>query len=263
MNRYLSILLVGTAVLLSSCADKASIKQALLDDPEILYQALQKDPGRFMQVLETVSREGRKVAMERQKIEEDARVAEQLKNPIKLDISAKRAVEGNRSAPIQVVAFSDFQCPYCQRGFQTVQELKKKYGNRMVFVMKHLPLDFHPLAMPAAKRFEAIAMQDGKKAYKFHDELFTNQQALGKGGEKFLDSLVTKVGANLAQVKKDMNSKEVETRIKTDMEEARKNGIEGTPTFVVAGVVLRGAQPASSFEEIINKRDTASKDAGE
>jgi protein-disulfide isomerase len=110
------------------------------------------------------------------------------------------------------------------------------------------------MAMPAAKYFEAIAMQDPKKAEKFHDEVFSNQKELTADGEKYLKTVVKKVGANLAKVEKDMNSAGVQKRIATDMEEAKKFEFSGTPGFLINGVSLRGAYPVPEFKKIIDKQ---------
>jgi protein-disulfide isomerase len=184
---------------------------------------------------------------------EQAQREDDLKNPKNPEMAGDRAVNGSRKAPIKVFVYSDFQCPYCKRGFETVEELKKKYGQKMVYMFKHLPLPFHPMAMPAAKRFEAIALHDAKKAYAFHDEVFKNQGDLNRG-EAFLDEVVKKVGANVEKVKKDMESPKVQQHLKADQEEAKKYNIQGTPGFVVAGMVIRGAYPLQTFEEIIEKK---------
>jgi protein-disulfide isomerase len=178
---------------------------------------------------------------------------EELKNPKNPEIGSDRAVMGNRKAPIKVFVYSDFQCPFCKKGFETVEELKKKYGSKLMVMFKHLPLPFHPMAMPAAKRFEAIALQSPKKAYAFHDEVFKNQGGLS-GGEAFLDEMVKKAGADVDRVKKDMESPKVQQHIQADQEEAKKYNIQGTPGFVVAGVTIKGAYPIQTFVEIIDKR---------
>jgi len=178
---------------------------------------------------------------------------EEFKNPKNPEMGKDRAVLGDRNAKIKLFVYSDFQCPYCKRGFETVEELKKKYGKKLVVMFKHLPLPFHPMAMPAAKRFEAIALQSPKKAYAFHDEVFKNQDRIG-GGEEFLDEMVKKVGADLNKVKKDMESPIVKKHIEADQAEAQQYAIQGTPGFVVAGVTLKGAYPIQAFEEIVEKR---------
>ncbi|NBX67446.1 MAG: thiol:disulfide interchange protein [Proteobacteria bacterium] len=184
---------------------------------------------------------------------EQAQREDEIKNPKKPEMGKDRAVLGDRNAKIKLFVYSDFQCPYCKRGYETVEELKKKYGKKLVVTFKHLPLPFHPMAMPAAKRFEAIALQSPKKAYAFHDEVFKNQERIA-GGEAFLDEMVKKVGANLDKVKKDMESPVVQRNIASDQEEAQKFGIQGTPGFVIAGVTIKGAYPVEAFEEILQKR---------
>jgi protein-disulfide isomerase len=164
------------------------------------------------------------------------------------------AAQGPKDAPITIVEYSDFECPYCSRGYRTIQEVKEKYKGKIRFVFKHLPLDFHPMAMPAAQYFEAIALQSPEKAYKFHDYVFENQDKLKTGKEKFLDEAARKAGADLAKVKTDMKSDTVMKRIEADMEEAKQFGISGTPGFIINGVSLRGAYPADKFAEIIDRQ---------
>jgi protein-disulfide isomerase len=179
---------------------------------------------------------------------------EELKNPKKPEMPKDRAVRGNRSAPIVVVEYSDFQCPYCKKGFEIAEELKKKHGNKMVFMFKNFPLQFHPMAMPSAKRFEAIALQSPSKAYAFHDCVFKNQEKLAGGGEAFLDECTKTAKANVEKAKKDAESDTVKKHIDADMAEAQNYGISGTPGFVVMGVTLKGAYPIEMFEQIIDKR---------
>lgn len=184
---------------------------------------------------------------------DQAQREDELKNPKTPEMGSDRAVLGDRKAPIKLFVYSDFQCPYCKRGYDTVEELRKKYGNKIVVMFKHLPLPFHPMALPAAQRFEAIALESPKKAYNFHNEVFKNQQGLS-GGEEFLDGLVKKVGADLAKVKKNLDSAKVKKHIEADKEEAQKYGIQGTPGFVVAGITVKGAYPLPTFIEIIDQR---------
>src|SRR5690606_24383889 len=129
---------------------------------------------------------------------------------------------------IQIVEYSDFECPYCSRGYQTVKQLLKDYEGKIEFVYKHLPLSFHPQAMIASQYYEAIRLQSEDKAIKFHDEIFENQTKL-RQGETFLKSIAKKVGANMTKLAKDINSDEVKNRIKEDEAEAAKFGFQGTP----------------------------------
>ena len=245
--------LVIAVACLSACApSKDQIRQVLIDNPDIIFEAIDKNPDRFIETAQKASESARRVASQRQAEEAKKQLEEELKNPKKPEIEADRAVRGPRNAQITIVEYSDFQCPFCKRGYETVEELLKKYGDKVNFVFKHLPLPFHPLAMPAAKRFEAIALQDHAKAFKFHDLVFQSQESMKD--EKWLDEQAKKAGANLARMKKDLDSPKVKGRIEADMAEARKFGIEGTPGFVVGGVVVRGAYPTAHFEEIIDRK---------
>jgi len=212
----------------------------LIQLPVFAEQGLPQQDAQFLQMMQ-------------QKAEAEQRESE-FKNPKKPKLSKERAVLGSLSAPIVIVAYSDFQCPYCSRGASTIEAVRKKYGKKVAFVFKHLPLPFHPMAQPAAEYFEAIAIQDPTKAYKFHDEVFKNQQQLQSGGDGFLAEIAKKVGANMDKLKKDLKSPKVQKRIEEDKAEAKSFDISGTPGFVIAGVTLKGAYPIQSFEEIIDRK---------
>ena len=182
------------------------------------------------------------------------RMEEDFNTPVKVEIEKGRATLGDKSAPVHIIEFSDFQCPYCQKGYETVEALRQKYGKKVFFMFRHMPLQFHPLAMPAAKYFEAIALQSTQKAYKFHDTVFKNQSQFVAEGEKYLEATAKKLGVNMARVKKDMESDQVKKRIGTDMEVAQKLGLSGTPGFVAAGVRVAGAYPVEHFTQIIDRR---------
>jgi protein-disulfide isomerase len=186
------------------------------------------------------------------------RMEKELANPIKVEIDKDRAVSGDRKAPIVIVEFSDFQCPYCKKGYEIVEGLKKKYGKKLVVFFRNFPLDFHPNAMPAAKRFEAIALQSAKKAYEYHDKVFEKQDRLVAEGEKFLDEVAQGLKVNMKKMKTDMDGPKVKERIEKDMAMARELGITGTPGFIVSGVTLKGAYPQEQFEKVIDQRLLAS-----
>jgi protein-disulfide isomerase len=241
-------------IVAAGCTSKQQMQKMVEDNPEIVFAAIKKNPKKFVEVVNEAVRTAQESSREDEAKQEQARMDEEMKNPKKPVIEDDRVIFGNKSAPITIVEYSDFQCPYCGRGFTTVKEIEKEYGDKVRVIFKHLPLDFHPMAMPAAKYFEAVAKQDPKKAEKFHDEVFSNQKELSSNGEKFLKATVKKVGANLAKVEKDINSEAVQKRIATDMEEAKKFEFSGTPGFLINGVSLRGAYPAPEFKKIIDKQ---------
>lgn len=241
------------AAFLAGCTPSPSqLKKILKENPDILTETFDAHPFKVTQALMKAHQSAQKESREQaEKEEKDQRDAE-FKTPKQPDIGKDRAIRGPANAPVLIVEYSDFQCPYCRRGYQTVKELEKQYGDKIKIIFKHLPLEFHPMAMPAAKRFEAIVMQNPKKAYEFHDLVFEKQGEMKD--EKFLDDMAKKAGVDLAKMKKDMESDRVKTTIQADMEEAQKFGISGTPGFIVGGVSLKGAYPAPAFAEIIDRR---------
>jgi protein-disulfide isomerase len=247
-------LVAALAAFATACAPSASQLQKTMEDhPEILFNAIEKNPDKFMDVVQKAAEKARGSQAERAQKEEEQRLTDEMKNPLKPVIDENSISTGPKDAPIQIVEYSDFQCPFCQRGYMTMEELLKKYDGKVHFVYKNLPLPMHPMALPAAKRFQAIALQSPEKAFKYYPAVFANQQKLNSEGEKFLDTAAKKAGADLAKMKKDMDSEKVSERLKADQEEAQKFGISGTPGFIVNGVSVRGAYPISTFDDIISK----------
>lgn len=250
-----SSLILGVIALFvaTGCSSKQQIEKAIEDNPEIVFNAIKKNPKKFVEVVNEAVRTAQESSREDEAKEESARVEEEFKNPKVAAVEEGRVIFGKKDAPVTIIEYSDFQCPYCSRGYTTVKEVMKQYPDQVRIVFKHLPLDFHPMAMPAAKYFEAIALQDHSKAEKFHDEIFQNQSKLNQDGEKFLKAAAKKVGANLAKVEKDISTEAVTKRIAADMEEAKKFDFSGTPGFLINGVSLKGAYPAPEFKKIIDR----------
>ena len=165
-------------------------------------------------------------------------------------IRPDETIYGTQGAPLILVKYSDFECPYCVRGFQTVKALLKKYEGKIQFVYKHFP--FKPNAMIASKYYEGIRLQDEEKALQFHDEIYRNQPML-QNGESFLQSLAQKLNVDMKKLAQDIHSPAVQNRIKEDMDEAVAFGVQGTPSFVLNGVLLIGAHPMKNFDLVIQR----------
>lgn len=242
------------AFALSACAPTATQMTTLMQDhPEILIKTIEKHPDLFMETLQKAAQSSDGKLRESAARDEAKAMDEQFKNPLKPEVDPKRTVLGDAKAPVTIVEYTDFQCPYCSRGYATIEEVRKMYGTKVKVLVKNLPLPMHSMAMPAAKRFEAVRLQGADKAAAFYKEVFENQDKLNSGGEKFLDAALKKSGANVAKAKKDMESAEVKALIEKDMEEAATYGIQGTPGFIVNGVTVRGAYPAEHFKMIIDR----------
>lgn len=172
---------------------------------------------------------------------------QQFKNPIKIDIG-KSPVRGPENAKITIIEFSDFQCPYCSRGRETMERVLKEYPNQVKVVFKHFPLPFHEHARPAAKA--AWAAQQQGKFWEMHDELFGNQSKLT---DEYFVEVAKKLGLDEERFKKDMASPAAEDQVKEDQSNGEKNGIQGTPGFFVNGVAVKGAYPFEHFKGIIDR----------
>lgn len=253
-------MLMLPVIFLVSCAapkpaeiSKEDLEKVLNQHPEILTNWMEKNATAYVETSQKVFRKYN----DDQKVNEAKRkqqaLEDQIKNPLEFKMNPKRSLGSVEKADIKIIEYSDFECPFCSRGFATVMDLKQEYGDRVVFEYRHLPLPFHPNAMPGALAFEAILKQDKEKAYKFHDEVFKRQQELKTKGEQLYLDIAKDLKVDMDKMKKDMDSEEVQATVQSQVEEARKYGISGTPGFLVNGVLVKGAYPTPFFRNIIQK----------
>ncbi len=256
MKVFKLVTLLALALGLVSCTSEQKFKEqvakALKDDPKILAEAIEKNPAEIIDALQKAARGAQEAIAKKREEEEKQKLEESFDKPLVAKIRPDEAIRGTKGAPITIVEYSDFECPFSTRGFETVMQLLKQYEAKVQFVFKHLPLSFHEQAMPAAQYYEAIRLQDPKKAFAFHDEIFKNQRKL-KNGKAFLDATAKQVGADMARLKKDVDSDAVKARIEEDLKEAQEFGMQGTPGFLVNGVPVRGAYPVDHFTQIIEE----------
>jgi protein-disulfide isomerase len=167
-------------------------------------------------------------------------------------------VRGPKNAPVTIVEFSDFQCPYCKKAVPTLHEIEKQYGSKVRVAFKHQPLPFHNNAKLAA--IASVAAQEQGKFWEYHDKLFENQQALDRAS---LERYAGELGLNASKFKSALDSKKLEARVDADAAEAGRSGVQGTPTFFINGQQLVGAQPLERFKALIDEELTKSKPAAE
>ncbi len=245
---FFAVLALG----LVACSTKEQVSDVLENNPDIIIKALEKEPEKFLDFLEDLTKKARELHAKRQEKKQHEELEKAMEKPLEPNITEEDEIFGSKDAPITLVEYSDFQCPFCTRGYSTVQELKKEYGDKLRFVYKHLPLDFHKQAMLAAKYFEAAMEQSPEKAWKMHDNFYENQEKL-KQGDKYFRKVAKDLGLNMKKLANDLNSEKIEKEIQEDMQEARKFGFSGTPGFLINGVPVRGAYPKDHFVTIINK----------
>jgi protein-disulfide isomerase len=248
----LNALLLITVFLLSGCVSKDKIKTMLKENPDILTEAISANPEKFIDALNAAVKKAQGSQEQKREVEEKKKLEESFDKPLIANIRPDELIRGVKGAPIKIVEYSDFECPFCSRGFKTVLSVLEKYKGKVQFVYKHLPLSFHPQAMVASRYYEAIRMQSHEKAIGFHDAIYDNQRAL-QNGEKFLKAQAKKLDVNMSKLAIDIKSEAVKTRIEQDVEEAAKYGFQGTPGFLLNGVPIKGAYPLSHFEKIINE----------
>ncbi len=165
---------------------------------------------------------------------------------------------GNKNASVTVVEFSDFQCPFCSRAAETVNQLKKKYGNKVKVGFKHFPLPMHPDAKPSAEASMCVNEQSSDKFWKFHDLVFKNQDKLDKAS---LEKYAKEIGADMKKFNDCVQSKKFADSVQKDLNYGEKIGVKSTPTFFVNGQLISGAVPIETFSEIIEE-ELAEKKSG-
>jgi protein-disulfide isomerase len=253
--RRLAILTLST-IFITGCSSDKDLKdqmaRILLANPKIITEAIEKNPAEFITALQNAAKNAQESMGKKREEEERLQLEESFNKPLMADLSNDVASIGPSNAPITLVEYSDFECPFCLRGNDTVKGLMTKYPGKIRFIYKHLPLSFHEQAMISAQYFEAIRKQSNEKAFQFHDEIFKNQSKL-KNGKAFLDSVAKNLGIDMNKLKIDVSSESVKNKIGSDVAEAAKFGMQGTPGFLLNGIPVRGAYPVDYFVNLIDE----------
>lgn len=189
-------------------------------------------------------------------------------NPVKVSVDDD-PVLGDKNAPVTIIEFSDYECPFCKRHFdQTLPQLIKEYINtgKVKLVYRDLPLSFHdPMATTEAIAANcARAQGDDKTYYKFHDEIFKRTKSNGNG--LTVDDLY-KISSDLkldtTKLKTCMDDPKQKEEVQKDLTDAASVGASGTPSFfigkstddgIIEAVLTSGAQPFSVFKTIIDEK---------
>jgi protein-disulfide isomerase len=156
---------------------------------------------------------------------------------------------GPANAPITVVEFSDFQCPYCAQAVPQIESLQKLYPQQMRLVFKQFPLDTHPNAAIAAAA--ALAAQKQGKFWQMHDALFANRTDLSRTN---LIALAQQNGLDVKRFEQDMDSDAVRESITRDTQDGDKAGVEGTPTLFINGQKFNGSIDVAVLRPIFDEQ---------
>ena len=156
-------------------------------------------------------------------------------------------IKGSKDAPITVVMFTEFQCPFSKRGKSTIEQLMKTYPNQIKLVFKHFPLGFHENAMIAAEAAMAAGAQG--KFWEMYDKNFDNQNKLSIDDLKIYGQ---ELNLNMNKFNDDLENHRFKKIIDADMQKGRELGVRGTPTFFINGKKLVGAKPLAEFQKVID-----------
>jgi protein-disulfide isomerase len=164
-------------------------------------------------------------------------------------VSADDPALGNANAPVTLVEFSDFQCPFCARVMPTLKRVQEAYGNRVRIVWKDFPLtSIHPQAFKAAEAGQCA--QEQGKFWELHDRLFANQQALQSDS---LKKYAADSGLDAAKFNACLDTAKYGDRVQEQMGIGTRLGVSSTPTVFVNGRLVSGAQPFEVFTTIIDE----------
>ncbi|MBR9683415.1 DsbA family protein [Candidatus Woesearchaeota archaeon] len=160
--------------------------------------------------------------------------------------------QGSVDAPIEMILFTDFQCPYCTRFYENaLVQIKEDYivTGKVKFVLRHLPLGFHDMAEPAAIAVMCAGRQD--MVWEYHDGLFENKEGLNL---QYLQTLAEELNLDLEEFNECLIDPEILQQVNLDKQTAAEAGISGTPALLINGEKVIGAQPFSTFKEVIERQ---------
>ena len=171
-----------------------------------------------------------------------------LEPPRQKVAAADSPTKGPASAPVELIEFSDFQCPFCLRAHPTVTQVLSTYGDRIRFVYRNYPLPNHPNARPAAEAAQCAAEQG--KFWAYHDRLFAEPNKLADGD---LKQVAAALGLDGARFNSCFDSHKYKAHVDADIQAGNEAGVSGTPSFFINGRMVTGAQPFEAFKRVIDE----------
>ncbi len=156
---------------------------------------------------------------------------------------------GSKKAKVTLVEFSDFECPYCSKAADTVNQIKKKYADKVHFIFRQFPLSFHKNAQVAAEA--SLAANAQGKFWQYHDLLFENQQKLDR---KSLDEYAKKIGLNMKKFKKALDNKTFEATVKSDLKLGELAAVSGTPSLFINGERVQNPTDFNAIDKLITEK---------
>jgi len=218
-------------------ANQARVQGAPLDQVRSPIQALltqQRTQSRREEYLDTLRK--------------NIAVKTTLEPPRQMVAENGRPARGPANAPIEMIEFSDFQCPFCLKANPTVNQVLSAYGDRIRFVYRHYPLPNHPNARPAAEAAQCANEQG--KFWPYHDQLFARG---GRLSDAELKTAAGEVGLDAAAFDRCVATHKYKADVDADIAAGDEAGVTGTPAFYINGRMLTGAQPFETFKRVIDE----------
>ena len=163
-------------------------------------------------------------------------------------VLAEDPSRGPKDAPVVIVEFSDFECPFCKRATATLDALLERYGDRVRFVFKDFPLPSHPNASKAAEAGNCANEQN--RFWEFHDKLFATQGALDVSSLKVY---AVELGLDAAAFASCLDGGQYAAAVSRDLQIGRDSGASSTPTFFINGRPVLGALSLEVFDRIVRE----------
>lgn len=248
---------VTALLLFALCAGSALAAAASRQQiREELVKLLKEEPDLVLDVL----RDNSEVVLELAQQGADMRRLKMLKAQWEADLAvpktarqAGRPTLGQDKAPVTIVAFTDFTCAYCRQGEKTLNSILESYKGKVRIVYKSLPMPTHPGSMEAAEFMLAAYAQDQTKSWKLFHTFFDNRERiLANDGHAFLRSAALEAGLNMTRLLEAAKSSRVQQIIEEDEQDADALKLEGTPSFLVNNIVIRGALQENLFRAAVD-----------
>ena len=173
----------------------------------------------------------------------------------KLDLKNAAHI-GDLNAPIKIIEYADFQCPFCKKAAPVIKEIIKNYNKEIVFVYKHIPWPKHEFSQNMALAAECAKDQNESAFWAFHNSFFSEQFKVVELAElnAKLNDIAQKAKLNISKFNDCYNNKKAEAKVKAQADEARAIEVSSTPTFIINGKRILGAQPYDDFKKVIDEK---------
>lgn len=229
------------------------LRKVFREHPEIVLDVLRENSIEVLEIAQKGSQERQYKAM-RTQWQEDVKKSRNIRH--------NRPFLGDEKAPVTIVAYSDYTCPYCADAAETIHQVLTARKGSVRFMFKNYPRRDQPLSRLASEYVTAAFALEPAKAWVYHDIVFAGQMRLLKEGEGFLRAEALALGFNLQKLGAEAKGGKVKAIVDEDIAEALEIGVPGTPFHMVNNLSIRGGLPLPAFLEAVDTALDAAKGEG-